>query len=141
MIFAAKRTWPERPKAWEHQGEATSAEAFALEFAAVHALGLDTEFVVMEREGENAEIQFYKVTGVAPYRVVAAEARRAEAEAKPEEDASSASGSDGSAPVDPFFAVGMRPVLTSVWFLIKVGLIAFLVVGSIGILLRYLKLT
>ena len=33
MKFAAKRTWPEKASSWEHEGDADSAQGFALEFA------------------------------------------------------------------------------------------------------------
>lgn len=38
MRYAAKRTWPDCPKAWEDHGEADSIESYALAFASNHGL-------------------------------------------------------------------------------------------------------
>ncbi|EGV16535.1 hypothetical protein [Thiocapsa marina] len=75
MKYAAKRTWPDKPKSWEAKGEAETPEAFALEFAADQGLGLGTELVVIEREGEDAEIQFFKIANTSPYQLAQAEPR------------------------------------------------------------------
>jgi hypothetical protein len=132
MKFAAKRTWPERPKSWEYQGEAETPEACALEFASSRYLALDTELVVMDRQGEDAEIQFFRVTGTDPYRVVMADpSDRQEPPATPSQE-----------PTEQQEAaefIGLRPIMSSLWFVVKVGFIAVAIVGGLGMLLRHFR--
>lgn len=75
MNYAAKRIWPERSASWQHEGEADSAENFALEFAAVEQLAEAVEFVVFERTG--GESQYFRVSACAPYQLEPCEPRPA----------------------------------------------------------------
>ncbi|WP_295389067.1 hypothetical protein [uncultured Thiodictyon sp.] len=67
MRYAAKRTWPDRPKAWEHQGEAETIEAFALTFAAEHGLGVGSEFEVLDKDSDDAALVPFRVVCTIPY--------------------------------------------------------------------------
>ncbi|WP_058556946.1 hypothetical protein [Thiohalocapsa sp. ML1] len=75
MRYAARRTWPEKIKAWEYLGESEDMQDFALMFAEDKRLPADTEFVVIEKAGAESEIEFFKVTRTEPYALVAAEPR------------------------------------------------------------------
>ncbi|MBK1631599.1 hypothetical protein CKO31_12760 [Thiohalocapsa halophila] len=75
MRYAARRTWPEKIKAWEYISEAEDMEAFALMFAEDKQLAADTEFVVIEKAGAESEIEFFKVSRTEPYALIAAEPR------------------------------------------------------------------
>lgn len=75
MRYAARRTWPERSKTWEYLGEADSIEDFALDFATAQQLAADDELVVIEKEGAESDIQFYRVTRSSPYSLLPAEPR------------------------------------------------------------------
>jgi hypothetical protein len=144
--YAAKRTWPDKPKSWEAKGEAETAEAFALGFAADQGLGLGTELVVIEREGEDAEIQFFKIANTAPYQLSQAEPRAgaggAVREASPSAAAPTESADEGqdqdadeaAAPLD-----SLRPFKTMVLYMAKVALIAFGAIYALGYLFRYLR--
>lgn len=67
MRYAAKRTWPDRPKAWEQHGEADHIEAFALAFASNHGLGVGTEFEVLDKDSDDAALIPFRVTCTIPY--------------------------------------------------------------------------
>ncbi len=67
MRYAAKRIWPDRPKAWEHQGEAENLEAFALAFASDRGLGSGTEFEVLDKDSDDATLVSFRVEGTLPY--------------------------------------------------------------------------
>ncbi|RKT45683.1 hypothetical protein [Thiocapsa rosea] len=146
MKYAAKRTWPDKPKSWEAKGEAETPEAFALEFAADQGLGLGTEIVVIEREGEDAEIQFFKIANTSPYQLVQAEPR-AGAGGAPRQDAmpeasstvSSGASDDASAEVAATPLDNLRPFKTMILYMIKVAVIAFAAIYAVGYLFRYLR--
>lgn len=143
MKYAAKRTWPEKPKVWELKGEAESAEAFALHFASTQDLRLGTEMVVMERDDEDAEIHFFKVSSVTPYQVVTAEARpsggASETAARVERDIAepTAGGEDQGA--EPVALPNLRPFSSMIIYMAKVGLIATLTIAALGYLLKFLR--
>jgi hypothetical protein len=69
MKFAAKRTWPDRPKTWEHHGEAETLQDFALAFAADRGLGIGTEFEVLDKDSDEATLVSFRVTATDPYAV------------------------------------------------------------------------
>jgi hypothetical protein len=75
MRYAARRTWPEKIKAWEYVSEAEDMEDFALMFAEDKHLEADTEFVVIEKAGAESDIEFFKVSRTEPYALIAAEPR------------------------------------------------------------------
>lgn len=128
MKYAAKRTWPEKSAAWEHEGEAESMPSFAAEFASVERLGLDVEFVVMEREGEAGEIQFFRVSSTAPCQVVVAEPKAADTPvaALPEHNEAAA---------NRMPAPDLSPVMSMLFFMGKVSAVAILGVGTLGYLM------
>jgi hypothetical protein len=144
--YAAKRTWPDKPKSWEAKGEAETAEAFALEFAADQGLGLGTELVVIEREGEDAEIQFFKIANTSPYQLVQAEPRAGgggtPTQDTPREPSSAPSGGDaedGNAELAATPLDNLRPFKTMILYMIKVALVAFAAIYALGYLFRYLR--
>jgi hypothetical protein len=144
--YAAKRTWPDKPKAWEAKGEADTAEAFALEFAADQGLGLGTELVVIEREGEDAEIQFFKIANTSPYQLVQAEPRAGaggtapqEAPREPSSATSSGAAEGGNAEVAATPLDNLRPFRTMILYMLKVALVAFAAIYALGYLFRYLR--
>ncbi|WP_296704822.1 hypothetical protein [Thiocapsa sp. UBA6158] len=146
MKYAAKRTWPDKPKSWEAKGEAETAEAFALGFAADQGLGLGTELVVIEREGEDAEIQFFKIANTSPYQLVQAEPRagaggapRQDATPEPSSTGSGVAGEEGSAEVAATPMGNLRPFKTMILYMIKVALVAFGAIYALGYLFRYLR--
>jgi hypothetical protein len=146
--YAAKRTWPDKPKSWEAKGEAETAEAFALGFAADQGLGLGTELVVIEREGEDAEIQFFKIANTSPYQLAQAEPRAGpgsgetareapSSAAAPTASADEAEEQDARAVAAPLDS--LRPFKTMVFYMGKVALIAFGAIFALGYLFRYLR--
>jgi hypothetical protein len=76
MRYAAKRTWPDRPKAWEQHGEADNIEAFALTFASDYGLGVGTEFEVLDKDSDDAALVPYRVTCTIPYTLGPVEAHK-----------------------------------------------------------------
>lgn len=131
--YAAKITWPEKSSTWQHQGDAGSAPEFAIEFATLEQLGMDTEFVVMEKEGGNPEIHFFRVVGCAPYRVAAAESRAGSAqpsEAAPRAASAAAPESDAEEG-DAGVTFGLGPVISLIIYMAKVAVVA---IASIAIL-------
>lgn len=142
MRYAAKRSWPDKPKSWEAKGEAETAEAFALDFAADKGLGLGTELVVMEMEGDDAEIQFFKVSNTSPYQMRQAEPRAASPAAPREESPGEMSPTDTIAESQDAAAAplpDLRPFRTMVLYMLKVALVAFAAIYALGILFRYLR--
>lgn len=137
MKYAAKRSWPDKPKSWEAKGEAETAEAFALDFAADKGLGLGTELVVMEMEGDDAEIQFFKVSNTSPYQMRQAEPRAASPAAPREESPADTIAESQDAAAAPL--PDLRPFRTMVLYMIKVALVAFAAIYALGILFRYLR--
>jgi hypothetical protein len=145
--YAAKRTWPDKPKSWEAKGEAETAEAFALEFAADQGLGLGTELVVIEREGEDAEIQFFKIANTAPYQLAHAEPRAGGAGGTPPQDPprepspAPPGGEPGGANTEVAAAPldSLRPFKTMILYMVKVAVIAFAVIYALGYLFKYLR--
>ena len=142
--YAAKRTWPDKPKAWEAKGEAESAEAFALSFAADQGLGLGTELVVIERDSDDAEIQFFKVSNTSPYQMAQAEPRvsgsappqhenpiKSSLSAAPEQTA------DPSVETSPLD--NLRPFRSMIFYMAKVALVAAAVIYALGMLFRYIR--
>ncbi|UHD17750.1 hypothetical protein [Thiocapsa bogorovii] len=146
MKYAAKRTWPDKPKSWEAKGEAETAEAFALEFASDQGLGLGTELVVIEREGEDAEIQFFKIANTSPYQLVQAEPRAggggASIQESPRESSAEATGrdvEDGGTELVATPLDSLRPFKTMVLYMLKVAVVAFAAIYALGLLFRYLR--
>ncbi|NCA71145.1 MAG: hypothetical protein EOM91_13780 [Sphingobacteriia bacterium] len=137
MKYAAKRTWPEKPKAWEFKGEAQTAESFALDFASTQDLRLGTEILVIEREGDDAEIQFFKVVNTSPHQVVTVDPR---AGTSPEE---APSVTQAPAPAEemaqPVALPGLRPFTSMILYMAKIGLIATALIFAVGMLLKYLR--
>ncbi len=142
--YAAKRTWPEKQKSWEFQGEADTAEAFSREFAASRQLDLDTEFVIMEKEGDDAEIQFFRVIGCSPYQVASAEPRAA---GDASEGKSKAMGADGVTPAqgdaddhpEPLGVPNLSPVISMLLYMAKVGFIATASIAIMAVVIGYIK--
>jgi hypothetical protein len=145
--YAAKRTWPEKPKAWEFKGEAESAADFALDFASTQDLRLGTEIVVIERESDEADIQFFKVSSTSPYQIAAADPRPSGeiADSGQAQAASPAAGaSSTSIPATPTEAEtavmpSMRPFSSMIFYMLKIGFIATAIIFALGMLLKYLR--
>lgn len=145
MRYAARRTWPEKVKAWEYISEAEDMEAFALMFAEDKHLEADTEFVVIEKAGAESEIEFFKVSRTEPYALIAAEPRVESASNPAPAPASAAartSAEDGKAPsgID-----GGAEAIAGVWramfgnalFFGKVGATAMLFFVSVVFLAKW----
>ncbi len=126
MRFAAKRTWPDRPAAWEQQGEAENLESFALAFAANQGLGLGTEFMVLDKDSDDATLESFRVTGIDPYTLGAPGAR-------PEGQLSSAVDD----PRPPFVA----SAVSFMFYMIKIAVIALAIIGTLMYLFRHFGLT
>lgn len=145
MKYSAKRTWPEKPKVWEFKGEAETAEAFAVEFASTQDLRLGTEIVVMQRETDDAEIEFFRVSNTSPHQVIASAGGETGAQADASE--ASAGGESGSRAVplsaeseaNTAYVPSIRPFSSMIFYMVKVGFIATLVIGGLGYLLKYLR--
>ncbi|BCU07860.1 hypothetical protein [Allochromatium tepidum] len=139
MKFAAKRTWPEKATTWEHEGEADGAESFASEFATLEQLAVDTEFVVMCKEGDAQQALFFRVSDTAPYRLEPAKARTATgATAAPE----AASGPGPSAAEDESEPVGLpnlSPVISMIFYMGKVAFIATAGIALMAVVISQLK--
>ncbi|TCT20712.1 hypothetical protein [Thiobaca trueperi] len=129
--YAAKRTWPEKSAVWEHQGEAETAQAFAVEFATIEQLGVDVEFLVMEREG-GGEIQFFRVAGTSPFRVLPAESRAGGVVAP------AATAVDESEP-EPIAMPSMSPVISMLTYMARVAFMAILVIAVLGFAMKYIR--
>ncbi len=129
MKYAARRTWPKQSTAWEYQGEASEIGRFAAEFAYRQRLDLETEFVVIEQAGPDSDIQFFKVTGTAPYQVTTSAPRV--------ESASPSAPTTGGG--DTRASIGISPFISTAVNMTKVGVTAIaLVLGAIY-LIRYIK--
>lgn len=136
MKYAAKRTWPDKPKSWEAKGEAESAEAFALEFASEKGLGLGTEIVVIEREDDDGEILFYKVSNTSPYQFTSAAPRVGGAGPASLDAAAPAASAAESSPADVTVELpelpNLRPFRSMIFYMAKVAIIAVVVIGAFG---------
>jgi hypothetical protein len=140
--YAAKRTWPEKPKAWEFKGEADTAEDFAVDFASTQDLRLGTQIVVIEREGEDPELRFFKVANTSPYQLVTAEAGAGGPSQAPAHDLTTMPESTYSDSTDDTEAVALpslRPFSSMILYMAKVGLFAVVVIGALGFLIKYLR--
>jgi hypothetical protein len=141
--YAAKRTWPDRPKSWESKGEAESAEAFALAFAQEHGLGLGTELVVTELGSEDPDLRFFRVSNTAPYEMAQGEMRGAGPPATPSSPAPAMqpvepeSGDDEARPT--MTMEHLRPFKSMIFYMLKVAFIAGAVIYALGLLFRYLR--
>jgi hypothetical protein len=129
MRYAAKRTWPDRPKAWEHQGEAEGLEAFALAFASERGLGVGSEFEVLDKDSDDATLVSFRVASTIPYTLGPVESRTG-----------AQAGAPASAPaaVPPAFA---GAALSFGGCMVKVAVLALVVMGSIMAILKALGLT
>ena len=138
MKFAAKRTWPDKAPTWEHQDDADDARSFALEFATLEQLAVDTEFVVMCKEGDGQEVQFFRVAAAAPYRLESAEPRTAAGASVPVDSASPA-----EIPVDDESAVAglpnLSPVISMIFYMGKVAFIATAGIALMAVVIGYLR--
>lgn len=135
MKYAAKITWPEKSPSWQHQGDAGSAQAFAIEFATLEQLGMDTEFVVMEKEGGSPEIHFFRVVGRAPYRVAAAESRAGAPQATdavPRAATAAEPADSGEAEAAGFPGIG--PVISLIVYMAKVAVVAIAAIVVLALL-------
>jgi hypothetical protein len=135
--YAAKKTWPEKSPSWEHQGDADNVDAFAKEFATIEQLGLDAEFVVMTKDGGDQGIRFFRVASVSPYQF---------APAGPHSGSDSTSGAaapadaDGEeAPSEPEGLPSLSPVISMIFYMGKVGLIAALAIAAMAGVMSYVR--
>ena len=128
MRYAAKRIWPDRAPAWEHQGEAESLEAFALAFAADRGLGIGTEFEVLDKDSDDAALVCFRIAGTDPLTLGAPGTRSAEA---------AADQAAGQAPP----AVFVGSALGFFLYMAKVAVLILVGVGGVMFVLKYLNLT
>lgn len=139
MKFAAKRTWPDKATTWEHQGEADDAESFAWEFATLEQLAIDTEFVVMCKEGDGQPALFFRVVAAAPYRLEPAKARTATGAATTP-DAGSSPDQVGSEDEDaPVGLPNLSPVISMILYMGKVAFIATAGIALMAVVITQLK--
>ena len=143
MRYAAKRTWPDRPKAWEQQGEAEGLEAFALAFAEERGLGVGTEFVVLDKDSDDANLESFRVSGADPYTLGPVGAR-------PEGQGTTPERSDPLSPEGQWASTDYDspppPPLAGAAFsfgsyMIKVVVVILAVVGTLMFLMRHFNLT
>ncbi|QGU33366.1 hypothetical protein [Thermochromatium tepidum] len=141
MKFAAKRTWPDKSPTWEHHAEADDAQSFALEFATIEQLAVDTEFVVMARGTEVSEPFFFRVAGTAPYRLEPAQRRTGSATAVAEgavED--TGQGNDvGQGDERPVTLPSMGPAISMLFYMGKVLFIATAAIALIALVIEYFR--
>lgn len=123
MKFAAKRTWPDKAATWEHQDEANDAQAFASEFATLEQLTVDTEFVVMCKDGADQTAHYFRVAAVNPYQLEPATARSSSAapESATVAETETPADDDDAAPVG---MPNLSPVISMVFYMGKVAFIA-----------------
>jgi hypothetical protein len=142
MRFAAKRTWPDRPKAWEHQGEAESLEAFALAFATERGLGVGTEFVVLGKDSDDADLESFRVTAVDPHTLGPVGAHP-EGESAPGRPAAWVP--EGQAAVTEYEAPSEPPLAGAAFsfmsYMVKVVLIILGVSATLMFLMKHFNLT
>ncbi|WP_295446568.1 hypothetical protein [uncultured Thiodictyon sp.] len=124
MRYAAKRTWPDRPKAWEHQGEGEGLEAFALAFASEYGLGVGSEFEVLDKDSDDAALVSFRVASTMPY-TLGPVAAHTDAQA----------GTPADAP--PFAGAAM----SFGFYMVKVTTLVLGVTAALFLILKYLGLT
>ncbi|HYN79785.1 MAG TPA: hypothetical protein VES73_18545 [Lamprocystis sp. (in: g-proteobacteria)] len=139
MKYAAKRTWPDRPKAWEQQGEADNLESFALAFASELGLGVGTEFVVLDKDSEDANLESFRVTGTDPYTLGPADARTAETAATEQSGPLLSAGPGAAAGGDP--PPFVNAAASFMFYMVKVAVLALVVLGTLFYLLKRFGLT
>lgn len=134
MKFAIKRTWPDKPKTWERQGEGESLEAFALAFASDAGLGVGTELMVVQKDSDDPAVELYRVVSTEPYALGPPQAHGAGAVA-------AASASEPAAPSRPYnpddYKVGITAVGATMWSLGRPFLVAFGIAGVLILLMKY----
>lgn len=128
MRYAAKRIWPDRVPAWEHQGEAENLEAFALAFAADRGFGIGTEFEVLDKDSDDAALVCFRITGTDPLTLGAPGPRDGEPAA------------DQAAGQIPPPAL-MGSALGFFLYMAKVAVLILVGVGGIMIALKFFNLT
>ena len=140
MRYAAKRTWPDRPKAWEHQGEADNLEDFALAFAADRGLGEGSEFIVLDKDSEDATLESFRVNSTDPYTLGSADARTAQPATGSRPDAWSGTAQDmatDSETPPPF----VNSAASFMFYMVKIAVLALVVLGTLFYLLKQFNLT
>ncbi|NEX20327.1 hypothetical protein G3480_08405 [Thiorhodococcus mannitoliphagus] len=135
--FAAKRTWPEKASSWEHEGDADSVEAFAAEFAAIEQLPVDTELVVMTKDDGGPSPRFMKIVGTSPYAFESAEPKTQAA--SPEPSAPAAPDDAGQEEDPPVGMPNLSPVISMLFYMGKVSVIATLAIAVMAVFITYLK--
>ena len=123
MRYAAKRTWPDRPKSWQHQGEAEDLESFALAFATEQGLGVGTEFEVLDKDYDDATLVTFRVTSTIPYTLGPS--------------VMSSDGQTDGAPPPPF----MASALSFGMYMVKVAVLALVIIAGLIYLFKLLGLT
>ena len=121
MKYAARRTWPQKSSTWEMEAEAEDVVKFAERFAGDQQLALDDEFLVIEKEGPDSDIQFFKVASDDPYKVISTEPRIESASA----GSASATGGKGR------ITIGISPFITNVLNMTKAFVFALVFVVGI----------
>lgn len=139
MKYAAKRTWPDRPKAWEQQGEADNLESFALTFATDFGLGVGTEFVVLDRDSDDANLESFRVTGTDPYTLGSADARTAQTVATEQPGPWSSAGPDATTGGDP--PPFVNSAASFMFYMVKIAVLALVILGTLFYLLKRFNLT
>ena len=139
MRYAAKRTWPDRPKAWEQQGEADNLESFALAFATDFGLGVGTEFVVLDKDSDDANLESFRVTGTDPYTLGSADARTAQTVATEQPGPWSSAGRTRQPGRDP--PPFVNSAASFMFYMIKVAVLALAVIGGLMYLIKHFNLS
>ena len=139
MKFAAKRTWPDKATTWEHEGEAKGAESFASEFATLEQLAVDTEFVVMCKEGDAQPPLFFRVAATAPYRLEPAKARTATGATSAPEAGSSPEPSTDEDESEPVGLPNLSPVISMIFYMGKVAFIATAGIALMAVGISFLR--
>lgn len=139
MKFAAKRIWPDKASTWEHQGEADDAQSFASEFATLEQLAVDTEFVVMGRDGDGQEVRFFRIAATTPYRLEPAEARTGTAAGSPDAGSASPQPEGSEDESEPVGLPNLSPVISMLFYMGKVAVIATAGIALMAVLITQLK--
>jgi hypothetical protein len=137
--FAAKRTWPDKASTWEHQGEADDAESFASEFATLEQPAVDTEFVVMCKDGDGQGVRFFRVAATAPYRLEPTEARTATTAGTPEAGSTSPAPESSEDESEPVGLPNLSPVISMLFYMGKVAFIATAGIALMALIISYLR--
>ncbi len=144
MKFAAKRTWPDKAPTWEHQSEADDIESFALEFALLEQLAVESEFAVMQKDGAQT-VRFFRVAATDPYRLEPAASRQGQQTSVLATGGGASEISGSPKPQTADSAESQPPVptlgaaISTMFYMGKVFIIATTIIAVLGIVITSIR--